>query len=379
MRTVLLALVAFGLATAQAPEQRVLIVEPTDETFMVGLSRLRAVVEPNLPAPLHVVFQVDGQDVCRVTVAPFECQWDAGSRVLSRVVRVVATFGGGRRATSAVRTRQLEVSETQVDAVTVSTHVTDGSGHFVQGLQASNFTILEDGVPQAVQLLGTGEIPAEVLLALDVSRSMEPEIGDLKVTVRQFIDALPDTAHVAVSAFNSNLFLMTPFESDREARAAGLDRLRAWGLTAIYDTMIRSVDILRERGSRRALVFFTDGEDVASRSSVETARIALQSHDILLYIVATGPAASDSELHQQFDSLTRETGGAFYHAGRLSHTAEHFQSIAVDMANQYLLAFSPKRPLGDGRWRQLTVKVDNPDYHVRARTGYFARRYAEGR
>jgi len=374
-----LAIWTLALGAVQGPEQRVVIVEPTDESYVVGPTRLRAVVEPAVPAPLTVVFQVDGIDVCRVTSAPFECAFEAGPRVESRVVRVVATFGGGRRATAAVRTRQMAVSETQVDAVTVSTHVSDESGRFVKGLTAADFSILEDGVPQTVQLLGTGEIPAEVLLALDVSRSMEPEIEDLKLTVRQFIDALPDTANVAVAAFNSNLFLMSPFESDRAARTAGLGRLRAWGLTAIYDTMIRAVDILRGRGTRRALVFFTDGEDVASRSSIETARIALQSHDILLYIVTTGRAAGDGELRAQLGSLARETGGAFYHAARLSHTAEHFQDIAVDMANQYVLSFPPRRPLGDGKYRVLNVTVNNPRYRVRARTGYFAIRNREGR
>ena len=136
---------------------------------------------------------------------------------------------------------------------------------------------------------------------------------------------------------------------------ASLARLRAWGTTAIYDTMIRAVDVLRERGTRRALVLFTDGEDVASRASVESARVALQSHDVLLYIVASGRAADDHDLRTQLADLARETGGAAYFAARLSHTAEHFRDIATDMANQYLLAFSPKRPLGDRRWRALSL------------------------
>ncbi len=375
----MLALLAVGGGALQGRPPAVILTEPTEETFMVGPSRLRATIQPEEPAPVSVVFQVDGVDVCRVTAAPFECRWDAGSIVAARVVRVVATFADGSRSTAAVRTRQMNVSETHVDSVVVSAHVTDASGRFVPGLRASNFTILEDGVRQTVQLLGAGEIPAEVLLALDVSRSMEPEIEDLKVAVRQFVGELPGTANVAVSAFNSNLFIITPFDSDPEARVAGLGRLRAWGLTAIYDTMIRAVDLLRERGTRRALVFFTDGEDVASRSSVETARVALQSHDVLLYIVASGRASSDRALRTQLSELARETGGAAYFAGRLSHTADHFRDIAIDMANQYLLAFSPRRPLGDGKWRALTVSVDDSRYDVRARTGYFARRGPGGK
>jgi Ca-activated chloride channel family protein len=372
-------LTAAGLVGAQAGRSpAVTVLEPTPETFLVGPTRLRAAIVPEEPAPVSVVFHVDGVEVCRIVEAPYACQWDAGSRVAERVVRVVATFGDGRRSVAAVRTRQVRVSETHVESVVVSTHVTDESGRFVPGLTAPDFAILEDGVPQAVQLLGAGEIPAEVLLALDVSRSMEPEIEDLKVAVREFAASLPDTAHVAVGAFNSNLFLMSPFESDARSRLAGLDRLRAWGTTAIHDTMIRAVDLLRDRGARRALVLFTDGEDVSSRASLDSARIALQSHDVLLYIVASGRAAADRSLRTQLADLARETGGAAYFAARLSGTADHFRDIATDMANQYLLAFAPTRPLGDGRWRDLTVRVGDPRYQVRARTGYFARRHTGG-
>ena len=371
---VALGVIGLGAAGGQAQGPVVTIVEPTAETFMVGPARLRAVVVPDVPAPAGVVFQVDGVDVCRLKTEPWECHWDAGSVVSARVVRVVASFADGNRVVATVRTRQMTVSETHVDSVSVSAHVTDRSGRFVPGLGAGDFTILDGGVPQQVQLLGSGEIPAEVLVALDVSRSMQDQLEDLKVAVRGFLAALPRTANVAVGAFNNNLFLQSPFESDPAARTAGLDRLRAWGTTAIFDTMIRAADILRERGTRRALVLFTDGEDVASRSSLESARIALQSHDVLLYIVASGRAAADRTLREQLSGLARETGGAAYFAAQLSHTAEHFRDIATDMANQYLLSFSPTRPMGDGKWRALAVGVGDPRYHVRARTGYFARR-----
>jgi Ca-activated chloride channel family protein len=370
---------AMGFAGAQTGRTAaVSLIEPTADAFLVGPTRLRAAIAPEQPAPVNVVFQVDGVEVCRVTSAPWACQWDAGPRVAGRVVRVVATFADGRRSAAAIRTRQVHVSETHVDSVVVSAHVTDDDGRFVPGLTVKDFAILEDGVPQAVQLLGAGEVPAEVLIALDVSRSMEPEIADLKVAARDFLAELPATANVAVGAFNSTLFVMSPFGSDPEARATRLAQLRAWGTTAIYDTMIRATDLLRERGARRALVLFTDGEDVASRASVESARLALQSHDVLLYIVATGRAADDRPLRMQLAGLARETGGAAYFADRLTLAADHFRDIATDMANQYLLSFAPVRPIGGGGWRSLTVQVRDARYDVRARTGYFARRKAGG-
>jgi len=67
-----------------------------------------------------------------------------------------------------------------------------------------------------------------------------------------------------------------------------------------------------------------------------------------------------------------ETGGAAYFAGRLSGAAQYFRDIVDDLSRQYLLAFSPARALGDGKWRKLTVEARDKSLRVRARRGYFA-------
>ena len=41
---------------------------------------------------VDVTFFADGTKVCAVTSTPFECQWDAGARIRSRQIRVVATL-----------------------------------------------------------------------------------------------------------------------------------------------------------------------------------------------------------------------------------------------------------------------------------------------
>ncbi len=368
-----------GTALVQALPAVVTIDEPSAEAFLLGPSRLRATVATDGRLPQSVVFQVDGVEVCRLTAPPYECEWDAGPRVTRRVVRVVATFGDGSRATAARRTREVEVNQTtHVDSVLVSAHVTDRAGRFVPDLRLQDFSILEDGVAQPVELLGAGEVASDVLVTLDISRSMAPAIEDLKVAVREFLGAMPDTARVAIGAFNSSLFVLAPFEAEAPARLAALDLLRAWGLTAINDTMIRGADLLKARSGRRALVFFTDGEDVASRASIESARMALQTNDVLLYVIASGRAAENRALRDRLSSLALETGGAAYFADRLQDSAGHFRDIATDMANQYLLAFAPTRSLGDGKWRRLSVRVGNERYTVRARSGYFAVRRRPG-
>jgi hypothetical protein len=55
----------------------------------------------------------------------------------------------------------------------------------------------------------------------------------------------------------------------------------------------------------------------------------------------------------------------------------HFDEVVDDLANQYVVGYSPKRALGDGGWRKIAVAVKGKNLDVRARQGYFAVRRTE--
>jgi VWFA-related protein len=323
----------------------------------------------------ELVIQVDGVEICRLTAPPLECHWDAGSRVAERVVRAVATTVDGRRLTTQVRTKGLRVTYgVQVDSVLISAHVTDGRGRFVPGLKAEDFRVLEDGVPQRVSLLDGGEAGAEVVVALDLSGSMAPAMEDLKVVVRDFLDRLRPIDRVTLAGFNNGFFILAGPDAGLDAKRQAIAEAAPSGTTAIYDTLISAAEHVGAHPSRRAVVVFTDGQDMSSLARPETARAALHAHDTVLYLVASGSANSDVDLRRRLTSLAVETGGAAFYAGRLRDTTEHFREIVQDLGRQYLLAFSPEKPLGDGKWRALQVTVANRSLRVRARTGYFATR-----
>jgi VWFA-related protein len=117
---------------------------------------------------------------------------------------------------------------------------------------------------------------------------------------------------------------------------------------------------------------FSDGDDISSRASLESARAELHGQDVVLYLVATGKADSDPVLRRSLENLCEETGGSAFFAGKLSGTVEHFREIVDDMAKQYLLAFSPEPASSDGKFRKISVEPKNKSLRVRARTGYFA-------
>ena len=364
------ALGALAAPLGQTPPVR--IVEPKAETLFVGESTISIDHRPDLAVRL-IVAQVDGVEACRFTARPYVCRWNAGSLARPRVVRVVATLEDGSQLVSTVRTKDVGLAQrSNVESVLVSAHVTDERGRFVPGLAASDFTILDDGVPQATTLIGTGEVGAEVFMAIDVSRSMAPLMADLRVVLRSFLDALRPVDTVTLGVFNNALRVVAPPEAAPAARQAALERLRASGDTALYDAMVEGAEVLRSRPGKRALVTFTDGRDVASRASADGARVALQSNDVILYFVGSGTAAEDKALRTTLENIALETGGAAYFEGRLLDTADRFRGIVSDLSSQYLLSFSPAKALGDGRWRPLKVTVKNSRLRVRARQGYFA-------
>ena len=114
-----------------APTLRLL--EPTEDTILTGPVTFR--IGMTGATLQSLVFLVDGVEVCRRTEPPFECKWDAGSKLGQREVRAVAITATGQRLVAAVRTKGVLVSDrSEVDAILVSAHVSDGSGRFVPGL-----------------------------------------------------------------------------------------------------------------------------------------------------------------------------------------------------------------------------------------------------
>jgi Ca-activated chloride channel family protein len=293
--------------------------------------------------------------------------------VSARVVRAVATLDDGRRLPVAIRTKGVTVSETShVDSVTVTALVTDSRGRFVSGLTADDFRILDEGVPQKVVMLDAGQDGAEVVVALDLSGSMFPVLGDLQDVARDFLGRLRPVDKVTLAGFNAGFFVIAPRDATRAALDQAIGKLDPYGGTAIFDALIAGVKILSAQTGRRAIIMFSDGDDISSRASLESARAELHGQDVVLYLVATGKADSDPVLRRSLENLCEETGGSAFFAGKLSGTVDHFREIVDDMAKQYLLAFSPEPVFSDGKFRKISVEPKDKSLRIRARTGYFA-------
>jgi Mg-chelatase subunit ChlD len=105
-------------------------------------------------------------------------------------------------------------------------------------------------------MLDAGEGGAEVLLGLDVSGSMAPNVEDLQAVALDFLDRLRPIDKVTVAGFNSAFFVIAGRDTDRATRRRAIGDLNASGGTAIYDTLVSAADLVGQQPGRRAVVLF---------------------------------------------------------------------------------------------------------------------------
>ena len=360
---------AAALLSAQAPEATLTIESPTGDMYISGATPLRAKTNP-ADAATTVTFFVDGRQACALKAPPWECDWDAGARVAEHQVRAVATLRNGARLVQTVRTRTIGYTErVNVDVVQVTVTVSDGHGKFVPNIPRASFHVFEDNRIQEISHFASEDIPLELLVAIDISGSMGPSMGKLKAAVKEFLSDVPEQDQVTLLGFNDSIFTLTRKQTNLAERAKAVDRLASWGSTALYDVVLRGVEMLGRQVGRKALVIFTDGEDQGSHATLGDVERKLQSSDVTLYMIGQGRGVTMEPLKKVMERIANPTGGRALFTESIDELHGAFGELLDELSNQYLIGYASTNPVHDNGWRRIRVEVDG-HHEVRARQGY---------
>ncbi len=377
-RTLVALLSLVGGVASAAPGPSLTIEEPAPGRYVSGLVTLRARIEPEGLPVLRLVFAADGHPVCAREAPPWECAFDAGADVAAHSIRAVAVLTDGSRLVDNVRTEAAGFAPVvDVDIVQVAATVSDEKGRLVKGLGRDAFRVLEDGREQEVTHFIGADAEHELVVAVDMSGSMGPAMARCREAVKRFLASIRPIDHVTLLAFNDSVFTVSRREAAPEARLRAVDRLRAWGSTFFYDAVLRGLDLLERHRGRRALVLFTDGEDMGSHATVTDIRRRIEVSATPVYVVAQGKGMREAGLKEVLDRVAGVSGGRAFYTNRVEELDGVFSEIGEDIASQYLLAYAPAEPVHDGGWRTIRVEVAGTRHAVRARQGY--RAVARGR
>ena len=171
--------------------------------------------------------------------------------------------------------------------------------------------------------------------------------------------------------FNDAVFALAPRSADSAERERAIEGLAAWGSTALYESILKGVEILGAQPGRKALLVFTDGEDQGSHVTVAEVEQWLQSSDLILYMIGQGQGVTREPLKKLMERLSRPTGGRALSTNSIDELRDSFNELLDEMSNQYVLGYQPTNSARDDRWRQIKVDVEGHP-RVRARQGYRA-------
>jgi len=258
-----------------------------------------------------------------------------------------------------------------VNVVEVYASVTDARGEPVGGLTRGDFEVVENGDPQTISTFTEGQFPLSAAIAVDRSFSMAgARLDRAKAAARVFLDELRPSDEAMVVAIGSEVEIAAPLSTDRSQQTQALARIDAFGTTGLHDAIIRAIDAVQSAKGRRALVLLSDGNDRYSSATAADALERARRSDVMIYPVALGSARPPL-----FAELSSVTGGRSFHAADPKTLPDTLRRIARELRQQYLLGYTPRRPVvaGSGEWRSITVRVRRPDVQVRARDGYLVK------
>jgi VWFA-related protein len=253
---------------------------------------------------------------------------------------VCATWTGGFHAafsqTPAAPAPEVSTLSARSTLVLVPTLVRTKNGQLVHTLNASDFVLTDDGVPQKLTLEeDTGGEPLALVVAIEIGGAGAREFDKMGALAPMIESVVGDVPHkVAVVAFDSQASLEQDFTPNIEAAAAAIEGLTP-GCTrqhhldncasplavhnvglgdngaAILDSIGFSVDLLRKQPSqyRRAILLISETLDRGSHMKLEDALRAISDTNTAIYSIGFSTGKSEAAHYGSRELPTQPSGG----------------------------------------------------------------------
>jgi VWFA-related protein len=268
--------------------------------------------------------------------------------------------------------------------VLVPITVTTPLNQIVTGMEKENFRLFEDKIEQEISYFASFDAPISIGLVFDASGSMGNKLTKSRQAAAAFFKTANPEDEFFLVQFNDRPQLVVPFTRDVEEIQNRLTFTQAKGRTALLDAMYLALQTLRKgRNPRRALLVISDGGDNSSRYTETEIRNLLKEADAQVYAIgifepigARGRTAEELAGPGLLSDLAEMTGGRHFPVDNLNDLPDIAAKIGLELRNQYVLGYISKNPNRDGKYRRITVKLNQPrglpPLRALHRQGYYA-------
>jgi Ca-activated chloride channel family protein len=270
------------------------------------------------------------------------------------------------------------VFHSDVQEVLLHATVIDDKQRLITNLERNAFTVFEDGKPQIIKSFRHEDIPISLGIVIDNSGSMREKRAKVAKAAVNLVRASNPQDEVFVVNFSDEYYLDQPFTSKINLLQEALEKYETRGGTALYDAIVASADELKKHGKLQKKILFvvTDGEDDASRESLEQAVRRLQEENgPTVYAIGVLGEERQRRAKRALETIAERTGGIAFFPRSIEEVDAISSTVARDIRNQYTIGYKPTTPKSVGGYRTIRVDAKARGYGklvVRTRTGYYA-------
>jgi Ca-activated chloride channel family protein len=294
----------------------------------------------------------------------------------------------------------------KVDLVVLSVTVTNRQGRYVTDLKASDFRVLEDGIPQKIAFFSEGNqapvavegggrpdtgnpsspgggtpgidlasdtfVGTNVFVLFDTSNFMYRGFVYAEDAIADFVRGLDRADSIAVYTFSRNLSRAAQLTRDRFMALKGLRQSVAGDDTALYNALLLTLRDAARVPGRKVVIVFSNGPDNASMLAPDDVRAVAEDEGIPIYVISTSEVNKDPISGNVFRRITARTGGRAFFAKTWQKQTEAFHSIREELRRVYTVSYYPQPNPNEG-FRSITVELVGDaakKYRIRTRAGY---------
>jgi len=300
----------------------------------------------------------------------------------------------------------------QITEVIVPVTVTDEKGRFVSNLEQRDFRIFDQGREQKIVYFSREQSqPVVVGFLLDMSNSTRLHWKTFQEAALELVWTLvPGDKKFSgfLITYSNEAELAVNTTHDAEKLVSVIRKLKPGGGAALFEA-IHMACTRREMiegepiEPRRILIIIGDGNDNASKKSLQEVLELAQRNLVTVYGVSTVAFGFTSEGEKNLSRLAEETGGRVeyplqglysnvsgylstpsdegnyalkvgtggYASEIASGIARAVLNVAGEITTQYILRYVPDSLDSARQFRELRVEVALPSVKIRYRKGYF--------
>ncbi len=262
---------------------------------------------------------------------------------------------------------------TQVDTsdfplVRVYISVRDEKGEPL-AINPAKLVLKENGVPINPESIQGADVVNELtsLLVVDVSGSMSfaGKLDAAKQAAKDYFRQLRPDDKAGIVTFNTKVIVVQSVTGDQLALLKGVDKIQARDDTAMYDALMKAVQILNPLAGRKAIIVLTDGMDNASVSTSEDVLKSIGFKGLSISTVGLGivpEGENPPDIYKGLDQagltmLAERAGGRYGFVEDKQSLAQLYDQMRRAMQSEIVITYTTPIALRDGVSRALTVSL----------------------